>query len=82
MRVSIMQWNEKYIIEMEAGQYKQTYKISVDSVSGLDEVKALCTPELLESTMTRFSGMNSDFSTSYKSLKQVWKYDIQNFFRS
>jgi len=71
MRISIMQWNEKYIIEMEAGQYKQTYKIAQDSISGLEEVKALCTPELIESTMVRFSSMHHDFSTSYKTLKQL-----------
>jgi hypothetical protein len=69
MRISIMQWNEKYIIEMEAGQYKQTYKISQDSVSGLEEVKALCSQDLMDNTMARFSNMHNDFSTAFKSLK-------------
>lgn len=69
MRISIMQWNDKYIIEMEAGQYKQTFKISTDAVTGLEQVKALCTEELMASAMTRFSSMHADFGEAYKSLK-------------
>jgi predicted cupin superfamily sugar epimerase len=68
LKISIMMYNEKYIIEMEGGQYKQTYKISADSVSGLEGVKALCTPELIDGTLQRFSLMHQDFSTAFKSL--------------
>ena len=47
LKISIFLYNEKYIIEMEAAQYKQSFKISADSISGVDEVKALVTPELI-----------------------------------
>lgn len=68
MKISIFLYNEKYIIEMEAGQYKQTYKISFDSVEGLEGVKALCTPQLIQSTLQRFSLMHSDFLVAFQSL--------------
>jgi hypothetical protein len=68
MKISIFAWNEKYIIEMEAGQYKQTYKISQDSVAGLDAVKELCTPELISGTLARFSAMHSDFHLAYQTI--------------
>ncbi len=68
IKISIMMYNEKYIIEMEAGQYKQTYKISADSVAGVEGVKALCTPELISGTLQRFSLMHNDFSIAFKSL--------------
>lgn len=68
IKISIMMWNDKYIIEMEAGQFKQTYKISIDSVSGVDGVKALCTPDLINGTLQRFSLMHQDFSTAFKTL--------------
>jgi hypothetical protein len=66
IRIAIMSYNDKYIIEMEAGQYKQTYKISHDSVSGLEEVKALCTDQLIANTLERFRQMHADFSEAFR----------------
>jgi hypothetical protein len=71
LKISIFQYNEKYIIEIEAAQYKQTYKISVDSVNSLEEVKALCTEELLENSMKRFSQMHADFATAFKTISNT-----------
>ncbi len=71
LKISIFQYNEKYIIEMEAGQYKQTYKISVDSVDGQEAVKALCTPELIDNTLQRFNGMHTDFATAFKTISKT-----------
>lgn len=51
---------------MEGGQYKQTYKVSQDSVSGLEDVKALCTEELVNGTLARFEGMHGDFGNAFK----------------
>lgn len=69
LRIVIMSWNEKYLIEMEAGQYKQTYKISTDSVNGLEGVKALCTPELIQKTLERFREMHTDFAKAFNENK-------------
>ncbi len=68
MKISVFQYNDKYIIEMEAAQYKQTYKISVDSVNGLEGIKALCTDELIQNTLSRFSAMHTDFAKAYKQI--------------
>jgi hypothetical protein len=70
LKISIFLYNEKYIIELEAGQYKQTFKISADSVDGLEGVKRLLTPELLENSLVRFSGMHTDFKKSFDQTKQ------------
>lgn len=70
LKISIFLYNEKYIIEIEAGQYKQTFKISADSVDGLEGVKRLLTPELLENSLDRFSGMHADFKKSFDQTKQ------------
>lgn len=70
LKISIFSWNEKYIIEIEAGQYKQTYKISQDSVDGLEDVKRLCSTELLEGTLERFRAMHNDFNHAFQHLKK------------
>ncbi len=54
---------------MEAAQYKQTYKISVDSVDGVEGAKALCTPDLIQNTMNRFSSMHEDFAKAFAAAK-------------
>lgn len=54
---------------MEAGQYKQTYKISADSVDGVEGVKVLCSEELISNTLQRFSSMHEDFANAYKRIK-------------
>jgi len=68
MKISIYHYNEKYIIEMEGGQYRQAYKISADSVAGLEGAKALCTPDLIEGTLNRFSGMHADFAKAFQTI--------------
>ena len=65
LRISIFLYNEKYIIELEAAQYKQTFKISAESVDGLEGVKALLTEELLNNSMSRFEGMHLDFKMAF-----------------
>jgi hypothetical protein len=70
LKISIFLYNEKYIIEIEAAQYKQTFKISADSVTGVDDVKALITPELLEHSMDRFEAMHADFKNAFESIKK------------
>lgn len=51
---------------MEAGQYKQTYKISQDSVAGIEGAKALCSEALIHNTLERFRSMHADFSIAYQ----------------
>ena len=70
LKISIFLYNEKYIIEMEAAQYKQSFKISADSMSGVDEVKALVTPEFINHCMERFNGMHGDFKKAFEDLKK------------
>jgi hypothetical protein len=67
-RISILSWNEKWIIEIEAGQYKQSYKIAQESIPDLERVKKLVTPELLSGALERFHSMHADFAKSYSSL--------------
>lgn len=65
LKISVFLYNEKYIIELEAGQYKQTFKISADSVDGLEGVKSLITPELVKNSLDRFESMHADFKKSF-----------------
>ena len=70
LKISVFLYNEKYIIELEAGQYKQTFKISADSVQGLEGLRALLTDELLMNSLERFAGMHADFKKAFEQLSK------------
>lgn len=71
LKISIFSYNEKYIIEIEAAQYKQTYKISQDSVNGIEDVKKLCSQSLIDGSMQRFSQMHTDFKQAFEQLNSL-----------
>jgi hypothetical protein len=64
-----MSYNDKWIIEIEAAQYKQTYKIGHDSVSGLEDVRKLISTSLIGGTLERFRGMHGDFAQAFRQLQ-------------
>ena len=66
-KITIFEWNEKYVIKLEIGQFEQSYKIPTMDVNGLDEVKAMLTDDFLESVMHRFLSMREDFHLTYTS---------------
>jgi hypothetical protein len=61
-KISIYQWNNKYIIKIEAGMLEQTYKIEEYEVSSLAEIEK-CMDEAFISRVTKsFQLMQTDFS--------------------
>lgn len=70
LKISIMSYMDKWLIEIEGGAYKQTFKVSHEGVPALEDVKKLITEELLNGCMERFNGMHLDFKNAYENLKK------------
>ncbi len=64
-KIQIHQYNGKYIVKIELGQFEQTYKIGDTDVSGLEEVENMITPELLDNTIKRFIEMRTDWELAF-----------------
>lgn len=64
-KIQIFQYNGKYILKIELGQFEQTFKIGELDVGGLDEVENMITPDLLENTLKRFVEMRSDWQAAF-----------------
>lgn len=60
-KISIYQWNNKYIIKLEAGMYEQTYKIEEYEVSSIEEIEKCMDEAFLNKVKMRFENMQSDF---------------------
>lgn len=64
-RIQILQYNSKFIVKIELGQFEQLYKIGETDVNGVDEVEKMITPELLSNALKRFVEMRNDWSKSF-----------------
>jgi 5-hydroxyisourate hydrolase-like protein (transthyretin family) len=60
-KISIYQWNNKYIIKVESGMYEQTYKIDEYEVASVAEIEKCMDKSFLESVAMKFREMDENF---------------------
>lgn len=65
-KIQIHNYNNKYIVKIELGQFEQVYKISEMDVASLDELERMISQELLSNALKRFVDMRSDWENSFK----------------
>jgi len=64
-KIQIFQYNVKYILKIELGQFEQTYKIGETDVNGVEDFEKLITPLILSNALKRFVEMRSDWSQAF-----------------
>jgi hypothetical protein len=67
-KITVMAWNQKYLVKLEHDSLEQTYKISEFDVMGDEGIKKLIDEEFINSAMERFSEMRASLD---KSLRKV-----------
>jgi len=65
-KISIYQWNNKYIIKIESGMFEQTYKIDQYEVENVEEIEKCIDKVFLDLVMKNFNTMESDFVDTLK----------------
>ncbi|MCJ8292161.1 MAG: hypothetical protein HRT58_19950 [Crocinitomicaceae bacterium] len=65
-KIQVFNYNGKYIVKIELGQFEQTFKIGETDVYGLEDVERMISPELLSNALKRFVEMRSDWETAFK----------------
>ena len=65
-KISLYQWNNKYIVKIESGMYEQTYKIDEYEVSNTEEIEKCIDEVFISSVTERFKLMNNDFTDTLK----------------
>ena len=65
-KIQVFNYNGKYIVKIELGQFEQTYKIGETDVYGLEDVERMMTPELLSNALKRFVEMRTDWEAAFK----------------
>ncbi|MFT5858504.1 MAG: hypothetical protein ACI865_000592 [Flavobacteriaceae bacterium] len=65
-KIQIFNYNAKYIVKIELGDYEQTYKIRETNIDGLDDVENMITEDLLANSLKRFVEMRADWENAFK----------------
>jgi hypothetical protein len=61
-KITIFQWNGKYIVKFETATLEQSFKISEQDVTGLIDVKKLVNNDFITKVYQRFLDMSKDMS--------------------
>ena len=64
-KIQLFNYNAKYMLKIELGQFEQTFKIGETDVMSLQEVKNMLTPELLSNCLKRFVSMRTDWEDAF-----------------
>ncbi len=61
-KITIFNWNNRYLIKLEAGSFEQTYKISELDVVSEDDLLNLLDEDFLTQAVVRFDEMAKSLS--------------------
>jgi hypothetical protein len=65
-KIQVFNYNAKYIVKIELGQFEQSFKIGETDVYGIEDVERMITPELLSNAIKRFVEMRADWEEGFK----------------
>lgn len=77
-KIQIFNYNAKYIVKIELGQFEQVYKINETDVMGLNDVKAMVTDQILKNALHRFIEMRDDWEDAFKNKNENDKESLKN----
>jgi hypothetical protein len=64
-KIQIFNYNAKYIVKIELGQFEQLFKIAETDVSDIEEIKTMITEKLLRNSLDRFLTMREDWNEAF-----------------
>jgi hypothetical protein len=63
-KITLMSWNNRYLIKIEQGLLEQTFKLNQFDITGEDDLTALLDEQFLAECLHRFAEMNSSFQAA------------------
>ncbi len=64
LKITVFNYNDKFLIQVESGPFKQTYTIPVDKISSVDKIKEMMDEEFLSKCEATMDGMFENFKGS------------------
>ena len=57
IKITIFQWNNRYLIKLEAGAFEQTFKIDQSDISSEEDLKMVVNEVFIQQSILRFNSM-------------------------
>ncbi len=57
-KITIFQWNNKYLIKLEAGPFEQTFKVNETDLSSEEDLNKIMNEDFISDAMARFADMS------------------------
>ena len=64
LKITVFQWNNRYLIKFEAGLLEQTYKVNEYDVTSEDEMLSILSNEFLNEVILSFQSMAQNFQNA------------------
>ena len=64
LKVTIFNWNNKYLVKLEQGLLEQTFKIPETEITSEQDLDVLLTDEFLDKARQRFREMMADLQAA------------------
>jgi hypothetical protein len=61
-KISLFDWNQKYLVKIEQGMCEQTFKVSHFDVADEAALRAAVTPAFIEKALSRFASMHESIN--------------------
>lgn len=68
IRISIFNWNNKYLIKFEQGPMEQTFKVSELDILDEEDLEGFCEGDFFEKVMERFKEMGQSLQNQIQNL--------------
>lgn len=69
-KITIFQWNGKYLVKFETASFEQTYKISEQDIMGLADVKKMINHDFITKVYQRFLDMSKDMKAEFEKVNE------------
>ena len=57
LKITIFNWNNRYLIKLETGSFEQTFKVSEFDITSEDDLKKIVDADFLKEAEARFNDM-------------------------
>jgi hypothetical protein len=64
LKITIFNWNNRYLIKLEQGSLEQTFKVSEFDIASEEDIKKLIDSEFIKESEARFLNMAHSLSKS------------------
>ncbi len=68
-KIQLHQYNGKYILKIELGQYEQSYKINELDIEDSNAIDKMLSEEFLKNCLSRFLTMRRDWEKAFYTIK-------------